>query len=92
MHGVEVPVAGILNTYGPRMLSDDGRVVSNLFLQVFLGELLTLYGYGSQTRSFCYVDDLIEGLIQLMTGRHCGPINIGTPGEFTIRHLGACCS
>jgi UDP-glucuronate decarboxylase len=77
----------IFNTYGPRMLPDDGRVVSNFIVQALRGEPLTLYGDGSQTRSFCYVDDLIEGMIRLMNGRHCGPINIGNPGEFTIRQL-----
>jgi UDP-glucuronate decarboxylase len=69
------------------MLPDDGRVVSNFIVQALRGEPLTLYGDGSQTRSFCYVDDLIEGMIRLMNGSHCGPINIGNPGEFTIRQL-----
>jgi UDP-glucuronate decarboxylase len=69
------------------MLPDDGRVVSNFIVQALRGEPLTLYGDGSQTRSFCYVDDLVEGLIRLMNGDHCGPINIGNPGEFTIRRL-----
>jgi UDP-glucuronate decarboxylase len=77
----------IFNTYGPRMLPDDGRVVSNFIVQALKGEPLTLYGDGSQTRSFCYVDDLIEGMIRLMNGEHTGPINIGNPGEFTIRQL-----
>ncbi|MBM5820293.1 MAG: NAD-dependent epimerase/dehydratase family protein, partial [Cyanobacteria bacterium K_DeepCast_150m_m2_101] len=87
MHGVEIRVVRIFNTYGPRMLPDDGRVVSNFIVQALRGEPLTLYGDGSQTRSFCYVDDLVEGLIRLMNGGHSGPINIGNPGEFTIRQL-----
>jgi len=69
------------------MLPDDGRVVSNFIVQALRGQPLTLYGTGSQTRSFCYVDDLVEGLIRLMNGSHPGPINIGNPGEFTIRQL-----
>ena len=77
----------IFNTYGPRMLPDDGRVVSNFIVQAWKGEALTLYGDGSQTRSFCYVDDLVEGMIRLMNGSHTGPMNIGNPGEFTIRQL-----
>ena len=87
MNDVEVRVARIFNTYGPRMLPDDGRVVSNFIVQALRGEPLTLYGDGSQTRSFCYVSDLIEGLIRLMNGSHCGPINLGNPDEFTIREL-----
>ena len=87
MHGVEIRVARIFNTYGPRMLPNDGRVVSNFIVQALSGEPLTLYGDGSQTRSFCYVDDLVEGLIRLMNGGHTGPINLGNPGEFTIRQL-----
>ena len=87
MNGVEVRVARIFNTYGPRMLPDDGRVVSNFIVQALRGEPLTLYGDGSQTRSFCYVSDLIEGLIRLMNGDHTGPINLGNPDEFTIRQL-----
>jgi UDP-glucuronate decarboxylase len=87
MNGVEVRVARIFNTYGPRMLLDDGRVVSNFIVQALRGESLTLYGDGSQTRSFCYVSDLIEGLIRLMNGDHTGPINLGNPEEFTIRQL-----
>jgi UDP-glucuronate decarboxylase len=69
------------------MLPDDGRVVSNFIVQALRGEPLTLYGDGSQTRSFCFVDDLVEGMIRLMNGRHTGPMNIGNPGEFTIRQL-----
>ncbi|MBC1261269.1 SDR family oxidoreductase [Synechococcus sp. BSF8S] len=87
MHGTEIRVARIFNTYGPRMFPDDGRVVSNFIVQALRGQPLTLYGDGSQTRSFCYVDDLVEGLIRLMNGNHTGPINIGNPGEFTIRQL-----
>jgi UDP-glucuronate decarboxylase len=87
MHSTEIRVMRIFNTYGPRMLPDDGRVVSNFIVQALKGEPLTLYGDGSQTRSFCYVDDLIEGMIRLMNGEHTGPINIGNPGEFTIRQL-----
>jgi UDP-glucuronate decarboxylase len=87
MHDTEIRVMRIFNTYGPRMLPDDGRVVSNFIVQALQGQPLTLYGDGSQTRSFCYVDDLIEGMIRLMNGSHAGPINIGNPGEFTIRQL-----
>ena len=87
MNGVEVRVARIFNTYGPRMLPDDGRVVSNFIVQALRGEPLTLYGDGSQTRSFCYVSDLIDGLIRLMNSDHTGPINLGNPDEFTIREL-----
>ena len=87
MNDVEVRVARIFNTYGPRMLLDDGRVVSNFIVQALRGDPLTLYGDGSQTRSFCYVSDLIEGLIRLMNGDQTGPINLGNPNEFTIREL-----
>ena len=87
LHSTEIRMARIFNTYGPRMLPDDGRVVSNFIVQALRGEPLTLYGNGSQTRSFCYVDDLVEGLIRLMNGAHTGPINLGNPGEFTIRQL-----
>jgi UDP-glucuronate decarboxylase len=87
MHGTEIRIARIFNTYGPRMLPDDGRVVSNFIVQALRGEALTLYGDGSQTRSFCFVDDLVEGLIRLMNGDHPGPINLGNPSEFTIRQL-----
>ena len=87
MNGVEVRVARIFNTYGPRMLLDDGRVVSNFIVQALRGEPLTLYGDGSQTRSFCYVSDLVEGVIRLMNGESTGPINLGNPEEFTIREL-----
>ena len=87
MHGVEVRVARIFNTYGPRMLDNDGRVVSNFIVQALRGQPLTLYGEGTQTRSFCYVDDLVEGFLRLMEGGHTGPMNLGNPGEFTIREL-----
>ena len=87
MNGVEIRVARIFNTYGPRMLIDDGRVVSNFIVQALRGQPLTLFGDGSQTRSFCYVSDLIEGLIRLMNGDGTGPMNLGNPEEFTIRQL-----
>ena len=87
MHDTEIRVMRIFNTYGPRMLPNDGRVVSNFIVQALSGQQLTLYGDGRQTRSFCYVDDLIDGMICLMNGKHSGPINIGNPGEFTIRQL-----
>ena len=85
---VDIRIARIFNTYGPRMLENDGRVVSNFIVQALRGEPLTLYGEGEQTRSFCYVDDLIEGLIRLMNseGLH-DPVNLGNPGEFTIKQL-----
>ncbi|MEL6830511.1 MAG: UDP-glucuronic acid decarboxylase family protein [Pseudomonadota bacterium] len=88
-HQLEIKVARIFNTYGPRMHPNDGRVVSNFIVQALRGEDITLYGDGSQTRSFCYVDDLVEGLIRLMDskGEVIGPINLGNPGEFTIREL-----
>ena len=87
MHDVQIRVVRIFNTYGPRMLEDDGRVVSNFIVQALRGEPLTLYGDGMQTRSFCYVDDLVEGFLRLMEGPHTGPMNIGNPGEFTIKQL-----
>ncbi len=87
MHNTEVRVMRIFNTYGPRMLPDDGRVVSNFIVQALKGEPLTLFGDGSQTRSFCYVDDLIDGMIRLMNSDHTGPMNIGNPDEFTIQVL-----
>jgi len=87
MHGTEIRVARIFNTYGPRMLENDGRVVSNFIVQALQGLPLTLYGGGKQTRSFCYVDDLVKGLQRLMEGDHTGPINLGNPNEFTIRQL-----
>lgn len=89
MHGVEIKVMRIFNTYGPKMHPSDGRVVSNFIVQALNGDDITIYGDGSQTRSFCYVDDLIEGMIRLMNSRaeFTGPVNIGNPGEFTIRQL-----
>ena len=85
---VDTRIARIFNTYGPRMLEDDGRVVSNFVVQALRGEPLTLYGEGNQTRSFCYVDDLIEGLIRLMNADNLHqPVNLGNPGEFTIKQL-----
>jgi UDP-glucuronate decarboxylase len=86
--GVDIRIARIFNTYGPRMAENDGRVVSNFIVQALRGQELTLYGTGEQTRSFCYVDDLVEGLIRLMAaeGRH-EPVNLGNPIEFTIRQL-----
>ncbi|HEV8371333.1 MAG TPA: UDP-glucuronic acid decarboxylase family protein [Pyrinomonadaceae bacterium] len=85
---VDVRIARIFNTYGPRMLEDDGRVVSNFIVQALRGEPLTLYGEGQQTRSFCYVDDLLEGLIRLMNADDLHePVNLGNPGEFTIKQL-----
>jgi UDP-glucuronate decarboxylase len=86
---VDIRIARIFNTYGPRMLEDDGRVVSNFIVQALRGEPLTLYGEGQQTRSFCYVDDLLEGLIRLMNIDHQHePVNLGNPAEFTIKQLG----
>jgi UDP-glucuronate decarboxylase len=86
--GLDIRIARIFNTYGPRMAENDGRVVSNFIVQALRGDELTLYGTGEQTRSFCYVDDLVEGLVRLMAaeGRH-EPVNLGNPVEFTIREL-----
>lgn len=85
---VDIRIARIFNTYGPRMLENDGRVVSNFIVQALRGQPLTLYGEGQQTRSFCYVDDLIEGLIRLMNTENLhDPVNLGNPGEFTIQQL-----
>lgn len=88
-HGIEIKVARIFNTYGPRMHPNDGRVVSNFIMQALRREPITLYGDGAQTRSFCYVDDLIEGLVRLMESPAAltGPVNLGNPNEFTIREL-----
>ncbi len=87
-NGVDIRVARIFNTYGPRMLPNDGRVVSNFIIQALAGEALTLYGDGAQTRSFCYVDDLIEGLVRLMNhADFVGPVNLGNPDEFSMRRL-----
>jgi UDP-glucuronate decarboxylase len=86
-NGVDIRVARIFNTYGPRMLENDGRVVSNFIVQALQGVPLTVYGDGQQTRSFCYVSDLVEGLIRLMNGDAVGPINLGNPEEYTILDL-----
>ena len=87
--GVKIKVARIFNTYGPRMHPNDGRVVSNFVVQAIQGRPLTIYGDGSQTRSFCYVDDLIDGLVRLMKSDDSitGPINLGNPTEFRVREL-----
>jgi len=86
-HGLEVRIVRIFNTYGPRMQVDDGRVVSNFLVQALKGEPLTVYGDGTQTRSFCYVDDEVRGLLALLDGDHTGPINIGSDAEFTMMEL-----
>ncbi len=88
-YNVKIKVARIFNTYGPRMHPNDGRVVSNFIVQALRGEPITIYGDGSQTRSFCYVDDLVDGFIRLMDSNDdlTGPLNLGNPGEFTIRQL-----
>ena len=88
-HGLEITVARIFNTYGPRMHPNDGRVVSNFVVQALKGLPITIYGDGRQTRSFCYVDDLIEGFVRLMAtdGHLTGPVNLGNPGEFTMLEL-----
>jgi UDP-glucuronate decarboxylase len=89
MHDVDIKVMRIFNTYGPRMDIGDGRVVSNFIVQSLKGEDITIYGEGEQTRSFCYVDDLVEGMIRMMNSRDgfTGPVNIGNPCEFTIKEL-----
>ena len=88
-HNTQIKVARLFNTYGPRMLPDDGRVVSNFIVQALQGHDITVYGDGMQTRSFCFVDDMVDGLIGLMNSRVevTGPMNLGNPGEFTIREL-----
>src|SRR6202521_5302536 len=88
-HGLEIKVARIFNTYGPRMHPADGRVVSNFIIQALTGQAITLYGDRNQTRSFCFVDDLIDGLIKLMgsPAEFTGPVNLGNPVEFTMREL-----
>jgi UDP-glucuronate decarboxylase len=86
--GVDIRVVRIFNTYGPRMAANDGRVVSNFIVQALQGDDITLFGDGEQTRSFCYVDDMIHGLRMMMdNNEHIGPINMGNPGEFTVRQL-----
>ncbi|MCM0589108.1 MAG: UDP-glucuronic acid decarboxylase family protein [Gloeotrichia echinulata IR180] len=84
---VDIRVVRIFNTYGPRMLENDGRVVSNFIVQALRGKPLTVYGDGSQTRSFCYVSDLVEGFIRLMNSDYVGPVNLGNPDEYTILEL-----
>ncbi|MBQ0036983.1 MAG: SDR family oxidoreductase [Firmicutes bacterium] len=88
-HGVNIKVVRIFNTYGPNMRGDDGRVVSNFIVQALKGEDITIYGDGKQTRSFCYVDDLVDALIRMMNSRvdFTGPVNLGNPGEFTMLEL-----
>ena len=86
-HGIEIRVARIFNTYGPRMAISDGRVVSNFIVQALRNEEITIYGDGSQTRSFCYVDDLIDGFVRLFESNQMGPINLGNPVEFTMLEL-----
>lgn len=88
-HDLDIKVARIFNTYGPRMHPNDGRVVSNFIVQALQGNPITIYGEGTQTRAFCYVDDLIDGFVRLMDSERgfTGPVNLGNPGEFTIRQL-----
>ena len=86
-NNVQIRVARIFNTYGPRMLENDGRVVSNFIVQALRDDAITVYGDGSQTRSFCYVSDLVEGLIRLMNGDCIGPVNLGNPDEHTVLQL-----
>ena len=88
-HGLNIKVARIFNTYGPRMHPNDGRVVSNFIVQALRNEPITLYGDGTQTRSFCYVDDLIEGFVRMMNSddSYTGPVNLGNPGEFSMIEL-----
>jgi UDP-glucuronate decarboxylase len=88
-HGMRIKVARIFNTYGPRMHPSDGRVLSNFIVQALQNKDLTVYGDGNQTRSFCYVDDLVDGLVRLMSSKDdiVGPLNLGNPSEFTIRQL-----
>ena len=91
-NGVDTRIIRIFNTYGPRMMENDGRVVSNFIVQALKGEKLTIYGTGEQTRSFCYVDDLVEGMVRLMNctdGNVHDPVNVGNPGEFTMNELAA---
>ena len=89
VHGVQIKVARIFNTYGPRMMENDGRVVSNFIVQALRGNSITIYGEGTQTRSFCYVDDLVDALIRLMDSpdKVTGPVNLGNPVEFSVREL-----
>ena len=87
MHGLEIRIARIFNTYGPRMLLNDGRLISNLLVQSINGNDLTIYGNGNQTRSFCFVDDLIDGLILFMNSSNIGPMNLGNPEELSILQI-----
>ena len=86
-HGLDVRLLRIFNTYGERMRAQDGRVVSNFLVQALQGKPLTLYGDGSQSRSFCYVEDEVRGILALLDGDEVGPVNIGNPNEFTVREL-----
>lgn len=87
-HGLDIRVVRIFNTYGPRMTANDGRVVSNFIMQALRGEDITIYGEGTQTRSFCYVDDLVDGIVKMMHAENfTGPVNLGNPGEFTMIEL-----
>ena len=86
-HGIDVRISRTFNTYGPRMRPEDGRVVSNFIVQALAGKPLTIYGDGSQTRSFCYVDDQVRGLVALLDSDYVGPVNIGNPDEFTVLEL-----
>ncbi len=86
-HGVDVRIVRIFNTFGPRMQVDDGRAIPNFFSQAIRGEPLTVYGEGSQTRSFCYVDDLVEGIWRLLNANYVGPVNIGNPNEMTLLEM-----
>jgi dTDP-glucose 4,6-dehydratase len=86
-HGLDVRIVRIFNTYGPRMRPDDGRAVSNFLTQALAGKPITIYGDGSQTRSFCYVDDLVRGLLGLLDSDHLGPMNIGNPDEYSLLQL-----
>ncbi len=86
-HGVDVRIVRIFNTYGPRMRPDDGRVVSNFIVQALAGDPITIHGDGTQTRSFCYVDDEVRGLLALLDSDYVGPVNIGNPTEFTVLEL-----
>jgi dTDP-glucose 4,6-dehydratase len=83
-HGVDVRIVRIFNTFGPRMQVDDGRAIPNFFSQAIRGEPITVFGDGSQTRSFCFVDDLVEGILRLLRSDHVGPVNIGNPNEMTL--------
>ncbi|MBV8951917.1 MAG: GDP-mannose 4,6-dehydratase, partial [Actinobacteria bacterium] len=89
VHEVNIGVVRIFNTYGPGLRPGDGRVVSNFLVQAMNGKPLTIYGDGMQTRSFCYVDDEVGGILALLDSGHCGPVNIGNPNEFTVKELAA---